>query len=671
MKSIDYRTNNKGIGLIEVLVALLVIAIGLLAVASMQGNFLSGSADSKTRAEAQALAEQKIEEFRNNMVKGDYTAITNSGAPETIAGVNETFARSWTVNNLTPPDRKQLTVTVSWGGGGADQQIALSSEIAFSSPAASVAMANSPDDGSGSYGQAPNPGQNASETVDDETVEIFDSSNTLNPDFTSTTINGVTFYVDTNGNYYRLIGGGRFGEQVFLCSTLSQFEIDLSSPKNYDATTGDPLYDFDPDTGNFSPFNPDDDLAYLYTRRLSLDSAAGNEVIELFTQNITATKSGSTVTYSTDGTCTREHRYFGGVIIPIKGTVHTLFNLDDIKIDHNKEDMFCTFYAGTEQTSRHYACYVGGDCDVSTAGDESDVTQCPDPVAADIKVGPGGFSGNVGLINVDDEGAGKESVCFEEELEGTNTNFSTARKYKTLNAGFEQGINEPYNCQDFLIVGRQANINKLSAECSAKAMTLNLAPKEIIRTIISGPNTVVTTVNQNYCGDRVLTPYTLSVNFAGDIPTSAKTLTGTDCTLSSSTATCSESTYGKTARIYAKNSTQSGTCTITPLSLTTTNSCTINLVTTPVYTLTGTLTGSGSTPDMHVEDSFGNTGACIISSDTFSCKIGTSDTTITIQTQRTTGSKTTVVDYCTQVVAPNGSIDGTNTYANVCTLVKK
>ncbi|MGR9117355.1 MAG: type IV pilus modification PilV family protein [Gammaproteobacteria bacterium] len=678
MNPINYRTTNKGVGLIEVLVSLVVIALGLMAVASMQGNFLSSSGDSKARAEAQSLAEDKIEEFRNNMIKGDYDAIITSGAPENIAGVNESFARSWTVNDLTSPDRKQLTVTICWSAGcdalnpATNQQIVLTSEIAFTNPAASVSLANYPDDGTGSFGEAPSPGQSASETVDDKPVQLKKSDGTLNDGVTETTIDGYTFYL-FEGNYYRLIGGTLFGEQVFLCNTLNQFEIDLSSPKNYDPITLDPLYDFDPLTGTFSPFNADDDLAYLYTIRRSLDGVAGNEVIELFTQNFVKTGAGNNISYDLDGTCTREHRFFGGIILPMKGTVHTLFNLDDIKIDHNKEDMFCTFNPGSGHTSRHYACYVGGDCDVSVAGDEADVTQCPNPVAADAKVGPGGFSGNVGLINVDDDGAGKESVCFEEDLDGTSLNFATARKYKTLNAGHEQGINEAYSCQNFFIVGRQANLNKLSAECSAKAGSLNLAPKEIVRTL-NGPNTVVTTVNENFCGDRTLETYTLNVTFEGGLPTNVETLkTGIDpnCEINGATATCLETTYGKTARIYAKNLTQSGTCTITPLSLAAANSCTIELVETPAYILNGTLTGVGNLPDMHVEDSFGNTGNCTPADGTFSCSIATSDTTITIQTQKTAGNKITVLDYCTKIVAPNGGDNGTNTYSNVCELTIK
>ena len=69
-ESMRYRV-EQGIGFVEVLVATVVIALGLLSLASMQGNFISASGDNKTRAEAIMLAEAKIEEVRNNLIQDD------------------------------------------------------------------------------------------------------------------------------------------------------------------------------------------------------------------------------------------------------------------------------------------------------------------------------------------------------------------------------------------------------------------------------------------------------------------------------------------------------------------------------------------------------------------------------------------------------------------------
>jgi len=117
---------SKGIGLIEVLVATVVISLGLLSIASMQGNFLSESGANKAKAEAQILAEQKIEEYRNVSTKDAFTAYA-SGTDATITGKNASFTRSWVIADFNAPVRKSIDVKVSWG----DQEISLKSELAW------------------------------------------------------------------------------------------------------------------------------------------------------------------------------------------------------------------------------------------------------------------------------------------------------------------------------------------------------------------------------------------------------------------------------------------------------------------------------------------------------------------------------------------------------------
>ena len=96
-----------GFLLIEVLITTVVVAIGLLSLASLQGGFMSSSGESKARTEAVMLAEAKLEELRNNIIKGNYDAVTSSTATETITGTNATFSRRWIVSSLTAPGRKK------------------------------------------------------------------------------------------------------------------------------------------------------------------------------------------------------------------------------------------------------------------------------------------------------------------------------------------------------------------------------------------------------------------------------------------------------------------------------------------------------------------------------------------------------------------------------------
>lgn len=630
---------EKGIGLIEVLISTVIVAIGLLSIASMQGEFLSASGENKTKAEAQVLAEQKIEEVKNIMVVSGFDDLDDSAATESIDGVNEEFSRSWSVTDNTT--YKEIEVTVSWAGGS----VALTNQVVFSSPAASAGIAKYGDEGTGSFGQAPSPNQGASESIEEEVVDLSDSTK-------YTPVSGDDGLYTDGTNQYRDDGTGNDqGSLVVTCGTLTQFDIDLSYPENYDSE-GELLA---------SP------VSYLYTERTTED---GVEVILLYTKDFTSevTTSGgvTTTTYSLKTTCTPQHRYFGGVIIPIKGDIYTEFNLDDIKVDHNKEDMFCAFYAGIGESEQPYACYVGGNCDV-TNGDSSNATTCSSTSTVRNEVGAGGFSGNIGLLNVDDEGGGKENVCFQGDLLGTSTDFFTARKYKTTNSGNgkEEGINESYNCQDFYIVGRQANVGQLAAECSAKVGTLNLnlPPQEVNRDI-SGDNIVVTTVNNSYCSLSTPVLYALTITVLDEVSEGdgvglsvVKTASGTSCSYSGSGSvyTCAESTSGTSVKVFVGVSDKTGSCTISDLSDPT---CDIELFTPPIYTLTGTISVNGGFIIGITADSYIGSPLCTENT-SFTCTIQTNESSVRID-----ASKNRSTDSCNK----NG-LDGTVTsFADICTL---
>ena len=111
--------NNTGIGLVEVLVSTVVIALGLLSVASLQGGLMSESGENKTRSECLSLANTKIEQFRDRIDKDGatgYETLASSAADEVITGINQVFTRSWVVTSPTNPDRKEVIVTTSWWG---------------------------------------------------------------------------------------------------------------------------------------------------------------------------------------------------------------------------------------------------------------------------------------------------------------------------------------------------------------------------------------------------------------------------------------------------------------------------------------------------------------------------------------------------------------------------
>jgi len=123
--------STRGVALIDALVALAVLAIGLLALAQFQGGMLASSSLSKARSEAVQLAEDKIEELRNLAVVGQYTAIASGNDAAAIPGINTSFTRSWQVTG-TP---KEVLVTVAWTDPkeGA-QEVNLTTTFAWDNP---------------------------------------------------------------------------------------------------------------------------------------------------------------------------------------------------------------------------------------------------------------------------------------------------------------------------------------------------------------------------------------------------------------------------------------------------------------------------------------------------------------------------------------------------------
>jgi type IV pilus modification protein PilV len=96
------RRAARGFSMIEVLVAAAVLAVGLLAVASLQVSMIRASGDSKAYSVALSLAKDKIEELRNfTGVRGSrsYQSIADgTDSPGDVGGVD--YTRGWTVTRF-------------------------------------------------------------------------------------------------------------------------------------------------------------------------------------------------------------------------------------------------------------------------------------------------------------------------------------------------------------------------------------------------------------------------------------------------------------------------------------------------------------------------------------------------------------------------------------------
>jgi len=124
--------NKKGFTLLEILVALTILSVGLLGLASLQIVAVRSNSFSLQLSTATILAQQKLEEFKQtpyaNIASGSDTISSQTGTGA-VATLGITFNRQWTVSDNTPvADSKQVDVTVSWTGiDGKSHSVTLSS----------------------------------------------------------------------------------------------------------------------------------------------------------------------------------------------------------------------------------------------------------------------------------------------------------------------------------------------------------------------------------------------------------------------------------------------------------------------------------------------------------------------------------------------------------------
>ncbi len=112
-----------GVSLMEVTVALTILAFGLLAGASAQLSAMKFSSESRSRMEAQYLAQQQMEILQAMTTAGigafpDATVVNdpnNPLDPDPFDGLGRQYTRTWTVTRDSPVNGVfRVLVQVSW-----------------------------------------------------------------------------------------------------------------------------------------------------------------------------------------------------------------------------------------------------------------------------------------------------------------------------------------------------------------------------------------------------------------------------------------------------------------------------------------------------------------------------------------------------------------------------
>lgn len=114
---------SKGFTLIEVMIALVILAVGLLALATMQIVSIRANAFSSEMTYATMLAQSRFEQFRN-MAYVDITPTGGTPVTEDIPASEQSkgipYRVQWTVDDNTPTtNMRTINLAVLWTGSPA------------------------------------------------------------------------------------------------------------------------------------------------------------------------------------------------------------------------------------------------------------------------------------------------------------------------------------------------------------------------------------------------------------------------------------------------------------------------------------------------------------------------------------------------------------------------
>jgi type IV pilus assembly protein PilV len=125
MTSKSSMSIEEGFTLIEIMIALVIMSIGLTALAAVQISAIRGNAFSKRMTTAVSIADEKIEQIKSipyaNIISESSIQITQS---------NMNFTRQVTVTNNSPlPNSRKVEVVVTWPEGSKSHSVPITTIV--------------------------------------------------------------------------------------------------------------------------------------------------------------------------------------------------------------------------------------------------------------------------------------------------------------------------------------------------------------------------------------------------------------------------------------------------------------------------------------------------------------------------------------------------------------
>jgi type IV pilus assembly protein PilV len=122
-----FPNDEKGFTLVEILIAMTIFAIGVLALAEMQITAIRGNAFSSTTTDGTTFAQDRIEQLMNLPYDNANLNAGNHG-PVTVTHLvdNLSYNVSWNVEDDSPvANTKTVNVSVTWRANGWNRSVSL------------------------------------------------------------------------------------------------------------------------------------------------------------------------------------------------------------------------------------------------------------------------------------------------------------------------------------------------------------------------------------------------------------------------------------------------------------------------------------------------------------------------------------------------------------------